>query len=244
MDEKKYAVVTGSTKGIGKAIAKKLLQENFYVIANYAADEETAKKCFEEMSEISNSFTLIHQKLDTWDSVQKFSSAILKTTNSIDCLIINAATTDRTPFNQITPEGWQRVIDVNLSAPFYLVQSLSHHIKPNTGSILFIGSLMGIYPHAMSVGYSVTKAAIHHMSKSLVKIFSPDGITVNVIAPSFVETPWQSKKPADIRERIEAKIALHRFAEPEEIAELCWHVINNRYINGSVLEISGGYCYK
>ncbi len=81
------------------------------------------------------------------------------------------------------------------------------------------------------------------MVKELVKFFEPKRITVNAVIPSFVETPWQSTKAPDHRKRIEDKIALHRFAYPEEIASLCWEIINNQYINGANLRIDGGYCY-
>lgn len=103
---------------------------------------------------------------------------------------------------------------------------------------------MGIYPHASSLAYAVSKAAIHQMAKELVKVFAQRRITVNAIAPGFVNTSWQNDKPKEQRERIESKIALGRFGYPEEIANLCMTIIDTPYINGSVLEINGGYSYK
>lgn len=244
MKNMRYAVITGATKGIGKAIAEKFLREGFFVIANYANDEQSAGRFSKEMSQFTASFRLIKQELGSYESVRAFSESILSITDRVDCLVLNAATTDRSAFEEISPERWQHVMDVNLNAPFFLVQAFAPYICKQTGSVIFMGSMMGQYPHAASLGYSVTKAAVHQLAKSLVKNLSPDGVTVNAIAPGFVETPWQANKPDEIRKSIESKIALHRFAAPEEVADLCWHVFNNRYINGSVVEISGGYCYK
>ncbi|WP_195282608.1 SDR family NAD(P)-dependent oxidoreductase [Harryflintia acetispora] len=244
MNEKKYAVVTGSTKGIGKAIATKLLIEGYFVFVNYAQDEEAAAEFLKEMSGFKNQIHMIKCELASSESVSRFAIEVLKITKTIDCLVLNVGATDRTTFFSIDSKKWNYVMDVCLNAPFFLIQKLGMSLRPNRGNIIFIGSILGEYPHAFSLAYSVSKAAVHQMAKCLVKEFAPMGITVNAIAPGFVETPWQAQKSDDIKESIKSKIALHRFAEPEEVAELCWHVINNRYINGSILEISGGYCYK
>jgi NAD(P)-dependent dehydrogenase (short-subunit alcohol dehydrogenase family) len=136
------------------------------------------------------------------------------------------------------------VLDTNLNVPFFTVQRFSEHIN-SSGRIIFIGALMGQFPHAMSISYGVSKAAVHFLTSSLVKVFSDEmGITVNCVAPGFVDTPWQTNKAPDHRKRIEDKIALHRFAKPEEVAQLCLSVIENDYINGSVINIDGGYSYK
>lgn len=103
---------------------------------------------------------------------------------------------------------------------------------------------MGIHPHAMSISYGVSKAGLHFLTKYLVKYFGDRNITVNAICPGFVDTPWQKNKTLDHRERIEDKIALGRFAEPEEIAQLVNSVLENGYINGSILNIDGGYDFK
>ena len=239
----KYAVVTGGTKGIGRAIAEKLLSNGIHVIVNYASDAKNAEAFRASAARYPGKLEIYKQELRSWESVQEFSRTIRHITPQLHYLVLNAGTTDRSSFQDITPENWQRVMDVNLNAPFYLVQSLAPDMVPNEGSILFTGSLLGICPHSVSLGYSVTKAAIHHLARSLVKEFSQSGITINAVAPGFVNTAWQKEKPEEIRRNIENRVALHRFAEPEEIAELCWQMLRNRYINGSVVEITGGYSY-
>ena len=103
---------------------------------------------------------------------------------------------------------------------------------------------MGILPHSVSLSYGVTKAAVLALAKNLVKFFESTNTTVNAIAPGFVETDWQKNKPQEIRNNIYNKTAIKRFAEPEEIADAVRFCINNAFVNGSVIEVSGGYCFK
>ena len=97
--------------------------------------------------------------------------------------------------------------------------------------------------YSSSLVYGVTKAAIHFLTKSLVKEFEPKGITVNAIAPGFIETPWHSARTQESYDRINRKIALHRFGTVEEVADMAYAVLSNGYMNGSVVDIHGGYDY-
>lgn len=240
----RYAVVTGITKGIGRAVGECLLNRGYHVIGNYAADDRAAEEFLHINRDFSSHLKLFKLDLSSYKGACQFARSITENASTLDVLILNSGTTDRTPFGAVTEESWMRVMDVNLNAPFFLVQALSKHMTPDVGRIIFIGSSMGEYPHGQSIAYGVSKAAVHELSKYLVKHFSGQGITVNSIAPGFVDTPWQKGKAPEHRERIESKVALHRFADPEEIAALCVHVIENQYINGAVLDIDGGYCFE
>lgn len=239
----KYAVVTGSTKGIGRAIAEMLLKDNYYVFLNYDSDDNAKEEFIRANIAYKDSFTIIKKDLSTWTSSQEFVNEILSVTNQIDCLIFSAGMTDRSKFDDIDYRNWEKAINININVPFYMVHSFRNHITPKDGRIIFIGSVCGVYPHAGSPVYGVSKAAVHQMAKELVKFFEPKGITVNAIVPGFVNTPRQMTKAPEHRKKIEDKVALHRFAESTEIASLCREVINNQYINGANLEITGGYCY-
>ena len=124
-----------------------------------------------------------------------------------------------------------------------LVRDLYDSIAPNA-RIVFMGSMMGVLPHSVSLAYGVSKAAEIALAKNLVKEFAGTGTTVNVIAPGFVDTDWQKNKPQEIRQNICNKTAAGRFAEPEEVAEAVRFCVKNAFINGSVIEIHGGYNYK
>lgn len=240
----KYGVVTGSTKGIGKEIGKALLKAGYRVIFNYARDEEGAALLQRELDVFEGMVWILKQKLENKRDVEDFYESCKKITNSIDVLVLNAGCTDRTSWEELTWEQWGRVMDINLNVPAALVRRFTHNLRDN-GNIVFVGAGMGKHAHAISVPYTVSKAGIHGLTKALVKEYCQRGIRVNAVLPGFVETPWQKDKPLEQRERICEKIALHRFAEPEEIAELVLGgIINASYVNGALIEADGGYCYK
>ena len=237
-------LVTGGTKGIGKAIVLKYLHQGCYAIITYSSDDETAELFQRELDvNYKDKYEIIKADLSKIEEVKIMCNIIRCKYRKIDYLILNAGASNRNSFSDMTIDEWNYVINVNLTMPFFIVQSLVDCIIKG-GSILFIGAVMGIYPHAISIPYAVSKAGVHMLSRQLVKHLAPYKITVNTIAPGFVDTPWQKSKPLEQRIRIENKIALKRFALPEEIAQLCWDISQNAYINGSLLEIDGGYCYE
>ena len=239
----KYVLVTSSTKGIGKAIGTLLLQHNYYVFFNYAHDDITATQLQQELSQYKDKFSIIKADLSNLNGINILHNSITKITNKLDCIVLNTAITDKTQFENITYDNWNNVINTNLNIPFFLVQKLSPYIN-NNGRIIFISALLGLIPHATSISYGVSKAGLIMLAKSLVKIFKDRKITVNTIAPGFVDTDWQLTKHLNHRQRIENKIALKRFAYPEEIAKVCLSIIDNDYINGAVINVDGGYNFE
>lgn len=240
----KVAIVTGSTKGVGKAIGKKLLEANCRVIFNYAHDDQAANNLNEELDKkYRGRFLIVKSELSSFESMEYFIDTIKEFTSSVDYILLNAGITTKQPFSSITKENWNSVINTNLTIPFFMVQQLSNIIN-DEGRIIFIGSILGKYPHSISLPYGISKSAIPMMAKYLVKEFKNKNVTVNTITPGFVNTSWHMNKPIDLRTRIESKIANGKFAEPEEVANLCMHVISNNYINGSEICIDGGYCFE
>ena len=238
-----YAVITGSSKGIGKQIGIDLLKQGYFVIFNYGHDDSVIPELHKELLKISDKFKIIKNDFSTIEHIEDFVKNVYVLTNNIDVLILNSAMTNRTNFDNLTISQWNEVLMTNLTSPYFLIQKFKPLIRQN-GNIIFTGSLFGIVPHAISISYGVTKAGVHMLAKYLVKEFCEDNIRVNVVAPGCVETPWQKNKPKDLRKRIEDKIALHRFATTEEISDSVLFIINNKYINGAVINIDGGYVYK
>jgi 3-oxoacyl-[acyl-carrier protein] reductase len=241
----KSAVVTASTKGIGKAIGLSLLADGCFVFFNYSHDDEAALALDAEIKKTHpDQYSIIKADLSNLGGMKQLYDAVKGQSDQIDYLILNAGITDRSGFHDITPESWNKVMDTNLNIPLFTVQKFSQDLNPD-GRIIFIGSLMGQFPHAISLAYGVSKAAIQFLTKGLVKEFSDDRrITVNCIVPGFVDTPWQKDKDPEQRKRIEDNTALHRFAYPQEIADICLSVIGNAFMNGSVINIDGGYYYR
>ena len=239
----KYAVVTGGTKGIGLVIVKVLLERGFYVFTNYARDKESAKRVEQELGQWKDRLSIVQADQSDKESFTRFVQIVKAKAESINCIVCNAGMTIRKPNMEITDEQWEQVMQVAINSHFYLVRDCHEMIEPDS-RIIFIGSMMGVLPHGTSLPYGVSKAAVHALAKNLVKEFEGTGTTVNAIAPGFVETEWQKNKPQNIRENIYGKTAIKRFATVDEIANAVAFCLDNQFVNGSIIEVSGGYCFK
>ena len=240
------AIVTGSAKGIGLAISKALLKRKYFVVMNYANDTENAERVASELSrDYSGQFAMIKQRLETEEDVMKFYEDTQKILmwGGVKLLILNAGCTDRTRWENLTWEGFSHVMNVNVNAPAELIRRFHNDLCDN-GNIIMISSAMSVYPHAVSVPYTVSKSALNGLTLALVKEYCDRKIRVNAVLPGFIETPWQKSKPEDQRKRICDKIALNRFAEPEEIAQVVLSIIDSSYINGALIPVDGSYCYR
>ena len=238
----KNAIVTGATKGIGLAIARMLLREGYHVVVTYAHDELSAEACRRELEAISPNFEIFRADQSDRVAMRAFAQSMLAK-GHIDCIVCNAGATLRANLEDITDEEWERTMQINVNSSLYLIRDL-YRVIPASSRIIFIGSLMGIHPHGMSLAYGVSKAAVHALAQNLVKCFEGTNTTVNAIAPGFVETEWQASKPQHIRDNIVAKSAVKRFATPDEVADAVRFCIGNAFVNGSVIEVSGGYSFK
>ena len=239
----KYAVVTGGTKGIGAGIVSSLLSKGYYVFTNYSSDIENAIYALNQFKKISHNIEVIKASQSSIDEFSKFIAHIKNNSTQIDCIICNAGATIRKSNMEITNNEWENVIQVILNSHYYLIRDL-YPLIANNSRIIFIGSMMGILPHGTSLPYGVAKSAVHALAKNLVKEFEGTGTTVNAIAPGFVETEWQKNKPLQIRENINNKTALKRFASIDEITSIVNLCLDNQFINGSLIEVNGGYCFK
>lgn len=239
----KYAVVTGGTKGIGKQICIGLLIKGYFVITNYCNDDKSAEITRSDFLNYSQEFEVVRIDQSKDNDIQLFSDIIRKKTPEIHCIVCNTGITLKKSFDTIEFDEWEKVFKVNVHSHFYLIQSLNSLIQ-NKAKIIFIGSMLGKIPHSTSLVYGVTKAAVHALSRNLVKVFSEREVTVNTIAPGFVETEWQKDKPADIRNSIYNKTAIRRFATVEEISKVCMMIIENDFINGEIISVDGGYNFK
>ena len=230
----KYAVVTGGTSGIGLGVAKMLIREGYYVFATYLGNE------FNE--EIMN-FEAVNTDQSNRQDVYRFISYVKEHTDHIDCIVCNAGMTIRKSFAETTDDDWDKMMEVAVNSHYIMIREF-FPVIPSGSRILFTGSQMGLSPHATVLAYGVTKAAVHALVKNLVKEFEGTGTTVNAVVPGFVETPWQQEKPDKIKNNIYAKTAIHRFASIDEIVDGFKFCLKNSFVNGSLIEINGGYCYK
>lgn len=230
----KFAVVTGGTSGIGLGVAKMLIEKGYYVFATYVGPDFTKKL---------DNFEAIKTDQTSREEVYQFISYVKSHCNQLDCLVCNAGITIRKSFTETTDVDWDKMMEVAVNSHYIMVREFFPMI-PADSRILFTGSQMGLMPHAMVLSYGVTKAAIHALTKNLVKEFEGTGTTVNAIVPGFVETPWQKEKPEEIKQNIYRKTAIHRFASVDEIVDAYRFCIDNSFVNGSLIEINGGYSFK
>lgn len=240
----KTALVTGATKGIGKAVCERLLKEGMSVVMTYSSDETTASLVWNEFEQrFPSKVMLLKADISDLNSVDTISHFLAEQQISLSCVVFNAGMTDRSDFQQIEPENWLKVFNANVHFPVFLMQKLYSSFEVG-GCVVFTGSLMAIHPHSVSLAYGVTKASVHALVKNLVKFFAGRNIRVNAVAPGFVDTEWQKTKPTEIRDNINRKLALGRFCTPEELTDVYWLLINNQYMNGEIVVCDGGYSYK
>lgn len=240
----KTALVTGGTKGIGRAVAELLLTRGWRVVVNYAHDREAAQEMERQWTEKApGRLTVVQADQRKREDTYRLADAVRNVSGTVDCIVCNAGLTVRHAFNETTDEDWDAMMEVAVNSHFILLREL-HPLIPNNSRILFTGSLMALHPHATVLGYGVTKAAVHALALNLVKMFEGTGTTVNTIAPGFVETEWQRTKPEAIRRNICAKTAAGRFASVEEVTDAFRFCLDNAFVNGSVIEVAGGYSFK
>ncbi len=240
----KCVLITGGTKGIGKAVAALLGQSGYDLILTFSSDEETAVAVRTALSERFNiSVSVLRADITQIAAIQTIENFLVTGQIELAGLVFNAGLTCRDAFEDIRPEDWERVFFANVHFPVYLLQKIVSRLTKGS-SVVFTGSLMGMYPHSVSLAYGVTKSAVHALVKNLVKFLAPYQIRVNGVAPGFVDTEWQKTKPAEIRKNIENKVALERFCLPEEVADVYKMLIENSYMNGEIVVIDGAYSYK
>ena len=230
----KTAIVTGGTSGIGLGVAKMLLAKGYKVYVTYVGEDFAA--------EMEN-FEAVNVDQSKRDELYGFISRIKAECTAIDCIICNAGMSIRKSFTEATDADWDAMMEVAVNSHYILIREL-YNLIPGGSRIIFTGSQMGLLPHAMVLGYGVTKAAVHALAKNLVKEFEGTGTTVNAIVPGFVETPWQKEKPEEIKQNIYRKTAIHRFATVDEVVDAYRFCIETPFVNGSLIEINGGYSYK
>lgn len=239
----KIAVVTGGTKGIGLQIVKDLLRRQYRVYTNYSSDEDSAQAAALEFTAISPHFQIVKADQADNEAFLEFIQLIKSQETNVQCIVGNAGMTIRKTPMEFTNADWETMMQVIVNAHFYLVRDL-RSLLTSDARIVFIGSMMGILPHGTSLAYGVAKSALHALGQNLVKEFEGTETTVNVIAPGFVNTDWQSSKPQVIKDNICRKTALHRFATSEEITSAVLFCLDNPFVNGSIIEVNGGYCFK
>lgn len=242
----KVTIITGGTSGIGRGIAEKILANSAaddIIYVSFGHNQKQAEEFLHAQSEADQpKLRLIQADMSSYEQMMNFVTQIKKETDHVDWLVNNVGISTYAKYEDYTFEEWSKIVNTNLSVPVFLVKELRPIISEG-GSILFTGSYAGQQAYSSSLVYGVTKSAIHFLTKSLVKELEPKQIRVNAIAPGFIETSWHKNRTPESYERINRKIALHRFGEISEVADMAYEILKNGYMNGSIVDIHGGYDY-
>jgi 3-oxoacyl-[acyl-carrier-protein] reductase (EC 1.1.1.100) len=238
----KTALITGSNRGIGKAIAQKLAENGADIIitAPIKSDAESAANEIKERYNVKT-YAFELNLLDI-NSIEDTVKEIEKTT-TVDILVNNAGITKDNLFIRMKKEEWEDVIKVNFTSIFYITQPIvKQMIKKRWGRVINISSVVGIMGNAGQTNYSATKSALIGFTKSLAKEVGSRGITVNAVAPGFIDTPMTQGLPEDIKEAYKKQIPLGRFGSPEDVANAVLFLASEKasYITGEVINVNGG----
>jgi len=234
----KVVLITGASGGIGKAIAKKFAQAEAKVALNDIIPAEEALKALAQ--ELGGKYFLAD--VSKFEEVEKMVQDIQKEFGRLDILVNNAGITQDRTLAKMTKEEWQRVIDIDLTGVFNCTKVALPLIIANQGKIISISSLVGQRGNFGQTNYAAAKAGIIGFTKALSKEVGRFGVTVNAIAPGFIETRLTENLPPELKETIKKFTPLGRFGKPEEVASLIFFLASEEanFITGTVVNIDGG----
>ncbi|AFZ53672.1 3-oxoacyl-[acyl-carrier-protein] reductase [Cyanobacterium aponinum UTEX 3222] len=239
--KEQVAIVTGASRGIGKATAIALAEEGAKVVINYANSSQSAEELVKDIIDAGGDAIAVQGDVSQQEQVE----AMIKTTTDkwgrIDILVNNAGITRDTLMLRMKLEDWQKVIDLNLTGVFLCCKAVSKiMLKQRSGRIINISSVAGQMGNPGQANYSAAKAGVIGFTKTLAKEFASRGVTVNAVAPGFIETDMTSGLEA---EEILKAIPLNRYGKPEEIAGMIRFLAADTassYITGQVFNVDGG----
>lgn len=234
----KVAIVTGASRGIGRAIAKSLADKDYIVIANYNKSENEAIELKNEF----NNIDIFKADVSKREEVKKLVEYTLNKYGKIDVLVNNAGIDNEKLFQDITDEDWQNVINTNLYSVFCVTQEVVNNMIHNkSGCIINISSIYAIQGGPCAAIYTASKAGIDGITKSLAKELGPSNIRVNSIAPGFIDTDMNKYISEKDIDEIKNQTPLQKIGRPEDIAKCVNWLVEDEFTTGQIITINGGW---
>lgn len=241
--EGKTAVVTGASRGIGRAIALELAKEGANVVVNYSGSKEKAEEVVEEILKMDRKAIAVQANVADPDSVQQLMKAALDEFGSIDILVNNAGITRDNLLMRMKEEEWDEVINTNLKGVFLCTKAVTRQMmKQRSGRIINIASVVGVTGNAGQANYTAAKAGVIGLTKTAARELASRNILVNAVAPGFITTEMTEKLPEDVKNTMLTQIPLAKFGKPEHVAKAVVFLASDdaEYITGQVLHVDGG----
>src|SRR5499427_681612 len=237
------ALVTGASRGIGRAIALALAQEGADVAVNYVSSEATAKQVADDINKLGRKAMLAQADVADYPDTFRMAQEVLREFGHLDILINNAGINSDKTFVKMDHASWRKVLAINLDGVFNCTKVfIDQMIKQNWGRVVNITSVIGQIGNFGQANYAASKAGVAAFTKSLAKELASKGVTVNAVAPGFTETEMVTNIPEKVRNRLLDQIPMKRFAKSEEVARACVYLCSKDgdYITGAELSINGG----
>ena len=237
----KTAIITGGTRGLGKEIAKILAKNNYNLVLTYLKDDETAIKTKKDLEQYNTKIMIVKSDVSKEEEVIKLLDNIKLSFTSIDVLVNNAGISIDTTLEDKTVDNFKTILNTNLIGPFLMCKYIGNYMyEQGYGKIINISSTNGIDTYYKeSLDYDASKAGLNSLTHNFANMYAPY-VTVNAIACGWVDTDMNKDMDIEFKNKQLNKILLNRFANPLEIANVVNYLINDTYINNSIIRVDGG----
>ena len=242
MEENKVALITGGTRGIGKAIAKKFAEKGYDLIINYVSENTDLEKLKKDINS-NNEILFVRANVGDFNSCEELVKKAIEKFGKIDVLVNNAGITRDNLIMRMKEEDFDKVINTNLKGTFNVTKNVvSYMMKKRSGKIVNISSVVGVSGNAGQCNYAASKAGIIGFTKSIAKELASRNILANCVAPGFIDTDMTEVLSDTVKDNINSQIPLKRMGSAEEIAKAVYFLAgeDNTYITGQVLNVDGG----